>query len=228
MVIIARINKDLDKYLSGRRAKEEGTGLFSIKRKKPKPVKEEPQEVPEGLKTDSVHVLEDREPTLWERLFKKEEEIVTEDLSEEEMTRLEAMEVEIERVEAAEEAHPEMVEELEEVRESLIDRFLNTLRGFQHRRRMDRKAEELEYIAEEVVPRIDEDVKRVLKLVHKWLAKLPKRARDDFKKSNDFIEYKNLLEKYGVAKLAAPKGEPKARIVVEGDEDYPVLKAGKK
>ena len=71
----------------------------------------------------------------------------------------------------------------------------------------------------------------MLKLVHKWLAKLPRRARDDFKKSNDFIEYKALLEKYGVAKMAEPKGEPKtkpAKIEFEGDDDYPVLKAGKK
>ncbi len=225
-VVMIGINKDLDKYLNNRRSKEEGR-FFSAP--KVKLVKEEPEEVPQDLRSDEVRVVINK-PGFWERMFGPKEKIVEEDLSPEEMARLEAMEQEIEKVEEAEEAHPEMTEELEEVRESLLERFFNMFRGFQHRHRLDERAEAIDYIEDEVVPKIDEDVKRVLKLVHKWLGKLPKRQKDEFKKSNDFIEYKALLEKYGVAKMSAPKGEPKEKpkVMVEGEDDYPVLKKQKK
>ncbi len=151
---------------------------------------------------------------------------MTEDLSDDEMARLEAMEVELERVERVEEAHPEMAPELEEVRESLLDRFFALFRGYQRKHRLDEKAEKMQYIEDEVIPRMDEDVKHVLKLVHKWLGRLPKRQKDEFKKSRDFIEYKALLEKYGVAKKkdAPPRGEPMAAPDLDApDDDYPVL-----
>jgi hypothetical protein len=223
VVIIAGINKDLDKYLSNRRAKE-GKSFFS------KPLirieKTKPDEVPQDLETDKVRVIDDQEPGFWQRLFNREEEIIEEELNDEELARLEAMEVEIEKVERAEQAHPEVAEELEEVRESLLERFFSLFRGYQNKHALERKAQQLQYIEDEVVPKIDEDVKRVLKIIHKWLAKMPKRARDDFKKSKDFEEYRSLLEKYGVAKMRAPRGEPKkrpAKVDVTEGGDYEVL-----
>jgi len=223
VVTIASINRDLDKYLNGRREKD-GFRFFS----RPKPKKQQPvldEDVPQDLKTDEVHVF-DKRPSFWDRLFGAKKEEVTEDLSEDEMARLEAMEVEIERVERIEEDHPEMTQEFEEVRESLLDRFFSLFRGYERQHRVAEKAEKMQYIEDEVIPRMDEDVKRVLKLVHKWLGQLPKRQKDAFKKSKDFIEYKALLEKYGVAKKkdAPPKGEPTAAPDLNApDDDYPVL-----
>lgn len=224
--MIAGINKDLDKYLSGRRAKSEKR-FFS--RPPIKIVKEEEQPVPEDMKSDEVHVF-DKEQGFWDRLLGGKKEVVEEDLSQEEMERLEAMEVEIEKVERVEEEHPEMMAELEEVREGLLDKFFNLFRGYERRHKMADRAAQLEAAEEAVVTRMDEDVKHVLKLVHKWLGKLPKRQKEEFKKSKDFQQYKELLEKYGVARPKAPKGEPKEAPkleVVEG-EDYPELSMPKK
>ncbi len=126
-------------------------------------------------------------------------ELPPEDLTPEEMERLHAMEVEIKNVEKAEREHPEMQGELEEVKESLWTRFFNLFRGYERRHEEERlamKAEELEN--EEL--NLDQDVKTVLKAIHHWLDKLPKEEKLEFKKSNDFVAYKRLLEKYGVAR----------------------------
>lgn len=198
VTIASGLNKDLDKYISNRRASEERS-LFS----KPRPVRKpkEEERLPNDLRVGEVRVVDGR-PGIWERIFGKQEEeqIVSEDLSPEEMARLEAMETKIQRVEREEVRHPERIEELEEEREGLLQRFFGLFRGYEREHQMEEKAVKLKYVEEEVIPQIDEDVKRVLKIIHKWLNRLPTRVRDEFKKSNDFREYKELLEKYGVAR----------------------------
>ncbi len=184
-------NRELDRYLAARGEKKDWSAL--LKRRSPGPV-------PEGLRADAVKVIEEPRTGFWERLFGgRREELVEEDLSEDEKARLEIIQEEIGLVDAAEEAHPELAPELEEARESLLDRFFSFFRLAERQHRLDERADELELL-EEVEPRMDEDVKRVLKIVHRWLGKLSKRQRDAFKKSPDFAEYKALLEKYGVAK----------------------------
>ncbi len=220
MVTIANINRELEKYLNSRRSRE-GARFF----KRPKP-KKDPEPLPQDLKSDEVHVF-DQEESFWDRLLNRKREVVSEDLTPDEMARLRAMEAELEQVETVEEAHPELEAELEPLHESLFDQFLNLFRGFRRRHWVDEQAEKVQFIEEEVVPQLDEDVKRVLKIIHKWIAKLPKRYKDEFKKSKDFILYRDLLEKYGVAKKKdrSPKGEPKEAPKLDGD--YPVLKAKK-
>lgn len=190
MVIIASdLNKELDKYISSRR-ESASWSLFSPR----KPKAKHAEELPEGLSSDKVHIITE------EPLPMKGGPNLSEDLSPEEMARLEAMQRDLERVDRAEEAHPAFQEELEEERESLLDRFFAFFRLSDRRHRLERKAHELEYVEEEVVPRIDEDVKRVLKIVHSWLEQLPSKEKKAFKKSKDFQEYKALLQKYGIAK----------------------------
>lgn len=191
-------NKELDRYLSSRGEKKDWT-LFTKRKTKP------PEPVPEDLKAGEVHVIEEQQPGFWERLFggTRKEDLVSEDLSEEEMQRLERMKQEIDEVEEQERKHPEFTEELEEERETLLERFFAFFRLAERGHKLDKKAEELDYLEEHVEPRMDEDVKHVLKIVHHWLGKLSKRQREAFMKSNDFAEYKALLQKYGVAKKSA-------------------------
>ena len=117
------------------------------------------------------------------------QEEVQEDLTPEEMEKLEHMEDEIEEID-------EDIEELEEKREGLVARFLQSMRLFRH------KSPPLtdDEILEDVVPVIDEDVKETLKTLHKWLEKLPNNELRAFRVSDDFQSYKAILEKYGLIK----------------------------
>lgn len=195
MVTISDINKDLDKYIASRREKAQWDFFSSKKTHQPKKV----EEVPE-MEPGAVHVLEDREPGFWERLFRKEKPVVSEDLSPEEMDRLEAMQEKMEELDELEQEHPESTMIVEEERESLLDKFFGLFRGYGRRHKTEEALEAAAYIEEEVVPQLDEDVKEVLRIIHSWLNRLPKRVRDDFKKSNDFQKYRKLLEKYSLAK----------------------------
>lgn len=188
------ISKDLDKYIAGRRVKREWKFL-----QKKKPVQEE--SVPEDLSVDSVHVLPKEEEGFWERLFKKKEpQPVSEDLSPEEMQRLDAMQDGIETIDELEKEHPEAYEQLEEGRETLLDKFFSLFRSYEHQHKLEKKEAHIEYVEEEVIPKIDEDVKEVLKITHKWLNKLGRKEKDNFKKSEDFQKYREILKKYKVAK----------------------------
>ncbi|RME31383.1 hypothetical protein D6789_02935 [Candidatus Woesearchaeota archaeon] len=191
-------NRELERYLAARGEKKDWS-LFVTKHKK------KPEPVPENLKDDEVQVIDEPRRGFWERLFggARSEALVSEDLTEEEMARLERMKREIDEVEEAEREHPEFREELEEERETLLERFFSFFRLAERRHKLEEKAAELDYLEEHVEPRMDEDVKRVLRIVHRWLGKLSKRQRDAFKKSADFAEYKALLEKYGVAKKSS-------------------------
>jgi len=234
VVIIANdLNKELDKYISSRRDTDMWS-FFSPRPRKPK-VK---AEVPDGLATGEVRVLEDEEPGFWTRLFRREREPVSEDLSPEEMARLEAMQAGMEEIDELEEEHPEAMEELEMERESLLERFFALFRGSGRRHRLERKAAELEYVEDEVIPRIDEEVKGVLKAIHPWLERLPPEEKKAFKKSNDFQVYRALLQKYGIAKSAAkqpakpaqpekpsqPAKEAPAALPMADDKDYPDIR----
>lgn len=184
------INRDLDRYIAGRAERKDWSFL--------KPKKDAPEEsVPEGLRHDEVRVVEDAEPGFWERLFKKEKPLVKEDLDDEEMERLEAMQDEIQHVEQQEREHPERYEELEERRESLMDRFFAFLRLSEDRHKLEEAA--VHEIAEQEA-QMEEEVKEVLRIVHKWLERLSKKEKANFKKSKDFERYRELLQKYGLAK----------------------------
>ncbi len=196
MVIIADpgLNRELDKYISSRR---EPDGLFGFLSSKPKQKpKAEPVEVQEG-------------PGFWERLFgKKDPELVSENLTLEEKARLRAMQEEMAMVAEAEEEHPEAAPELEEVRESLWERFTGMFRSYERRHRLEEKAMDLETYERDVL-HDEEEVRKTLKTIHKWLERLPMEEKQAFRRSPDFQEYKALLEKYSIAKKAQPAEQPK-------------------
>ena len=47
---------------------------------------------------------------------------------------------------------------------------------------------------------LKEDTRHVLKSIHKWLSKLSPEHIDSFRRSPDFIKYKEILEEYDLIK----------------------------
>jgi len=187
VTIANSINRDLDRYISSRRNEGTFSRLFS-----PKKPKAEPKA--------PVKVV--NEPGFWERLFQGKKEPVLEDLSPEERAKLSQMQEEMAMVDEEEHDHPEEAPQLERVKESIFTRFVKKLRGYEHEHKLEQKAQELETY-EQSLPN-HEQVKRTLKGLHAWLAKLPDDERSAFRRSPDYQQYKELLEAYGLAKKPVP------------------------
>lgn len=178
--MVRGFNRDMDKYI--RQRKDSKLSLRFGRKKN----SDEPQ------------------PSLWDRFFKKDEpQIPSEDLTDEERERLEAMEDEIESVKQMESADPEHAEIYEEARESLLERFFQSLRLFKHKHQVEDEEEQVLEAEEEVAQEkqeIEEDVKEVLKITHKWLEKLSKRNKEAFRDSEDYEKYTDILVKHGLAR----------------------------
>ena len=200
MVSISQdLNDDLDDYLSRKR----GRGGWHFFGGSPKPTTQAKplQDLPE----DQSKVVGE-EPGFWKRMFgaSKKEEMVSEDLTPDEMARLEGMEHKIERLDEAEKEYPEAAPQFEAEKESLVSRFFGMFRGYEHRHELDKKMGQLEvYEAEQAAK--DEEVKKVLRVMHKWLEQLSPEEKNAFRRSSDFQEYKALLEKYGLARPKQPE-----------------------
>jgi len=101
--------------------------------------------------------------------------------------------------------HEEKVREIEEVEEEVEkeieaeDRpgLLSRIKGFILG--SDKDADEEDFI-EEKKDTIPDDLKEVLKLQHKWINKLPPEKISEFKESEDFQKYTDVLRKYGLIK----------------------------
>ena len=203
MVIIAKnFNDDMDEYLAriyGRdgRAKK---GVETQQPKRPKPKKRKKQEfeqVPAEVSEEEVFVeYDDTRPgsNVFDWLAdvfsaKRKDEGVPEDLPENEARVLEEAEHEIEETD-------EQIQDLERKRDSLWTKFLKSMRA--SRSSAEDDGSDGDYGGEVSVASTDEDVKDVLKLVHKWLEELPPAKLNEFKQSEDFRKYKSVLEKYGL------------------------------
>ena len=53
---------------------------------------------------------------------------------------------------------------------------------------------------EEEQPSLPEDAKEAFKALHRWLEKLPQKRLEEFKTSEDFQQYKEVLTKYGMVR----------------------------
>lgn len=95
------------------------------------------------------------------------------------------------------EAIDEFEEDLEERRESALKRFFKKLRFGRKKQVRD----EDDYY-EESVEEDDEldEIKDVIKITHRWLEELPPEVIDRFKRSEDFVRYKQVLKKLGMIK----------------------------
>jgi len=154
-------------------------------------------------KSEEVPEIDDFNPTVIDKpkrqfwlftLFSSRKKDSYEDLDEEEKEILEEMEEEMEEVD-------EEIEELTERKEGLLARI------FWFLRKKEIEDEEEDIDPELVSQTISKDQKnedlinetrQVLKSLHKWLSKLPPEQIEAFKRSPDFNQYKDLLDKYGL------------------------------
>lgn len=159
------------------------------------------EDVPE-MAANKVHVEYERPSFLrkvitWRRRVKLDE--AEAEMSEAEKAEVEELEGEIEALEDEESQLEEMEEELEERKQGLMSRLFSKI-GWSSSQAYDDEAFDEAGFEEALAPEMDEDVKRVLKITHSWIEKLPPRHIKAFKGSKDFEDYKSVLLKYGLVK----------------------------
>ena len=92
---------------------------------------------------------------------------------------------------------PEYEDEFEEYEgRGLLQKFMDFFRR-EAEEFEEELAEEIEEIERHTVP---DDIKKALKIQNRWLERLPDFQIRAFKKSEDFTEYKRILEKYNLLK----------------------------
>ncbi|MDD3175278.1 MAG: hypothetical protein PHU51_02270 [Candidatus Nanoarchaeia archaeon] len=108
---------------------------------------------------------------------------------------------EITEIEEEIETVDEAVEELEEKRDSLLRRLFKSLFGIKSKSAEEDIDEDL--IAQNIPSpdaELKDETKKVLKSLHRWISKLPPEHIESFRRSQDFIDYKDILDKYGILK----------------------------
>ena len=192
------LNNDLGSYLDQRK----GSSQSFFKRVESLiPKFSSSDDVPEVSDIDAT-VVEDRPKKrsffwfLFSRAKARDEEYDEEDLEE-----IEHVEEELENIEHQEEELEDEFEELEEKRESLLQRLFSFLSG------KNKRDEEYEYEDEYEGEDVDDaasireqETRTTLKIIHKWIGRLPPEQIDAFKRSPDFQKYKDLLELYNLIK----------------------------
>lgn len=209
VVVISRqreLNDELGSYLNKRYNKGDNSGSRSFFKKVDTliPKKKESDTVPE---LDGVNTAVYEEDMPRQGFFQAivsffQSSKNTEDLDEEIDMLPEAVQEEAHEVEEAIEEIDDEVHELEEQREGLFARLFSI---FSRSRSDDDDmideemlgARDVELDEHEVLKK---ETRAVLKSVHKWLSRLPPDQIDAFKRSPDFIRYKELLDKYGLIK----------------------------
>ncbi len=141
----------------------------------------------------------------WERTFfpRKDSDNFTHD----EIVKVTAMEQDIkkgeERLSAAETPHEqEMLAEKQEERVSLYQKFLGI---FKVERKMEDEyqtinGEQLHAKVQAPEPAITEDFKTLAQIQLRWFERMPTRIKEEFRESEDYEKYKEILMRRGVVK----------------------------
>lgn len=101
--------------------------------------------------------------------------------------------IEFKEIDEVEEELQQMDQEAEEYDQPKKS-FLSRIFG----RSKDEDMEDVDM--EDSMPTLDEDVKKVLRISFDWINQLPPDKKVKFKHSQDFVEYKAVLKKYGLLK----------------------------
>ena len=181
MVLIAKkdFNLELDKYIENRRKPDRISDewfLTNFGRKISNTnYKGKGKKVVTGIKS------------IFRRRIPSEEEIEAKrrmrDKKEEEFHELED---ELEEVQEAE-------DKLEEVREGILKRFFKKLRLYNPKKEYAEEEMDGEIVEETPSPEL-KNAKEALKILHKWIERLPRDELDRFKRSEDFEKYKKALK----------------------------------
>ena len=171
-------NMDMDRYIKNRRDREEPEVTFK-----------------DRLLDMRNNMNEWKIFSLFKKKESDEEYLDEDELLEEDVDNFSEEESEIEAID-------ELEDELEERRESVLKRFFKKLRLFNRSKVSDEGDLEDDYYEEDDFEEDDslDDIKDVIKITHTWLEQLPPETLDRFKRSEDFVKYKEVLKKLKMIK----------------------------
>lgn len=200
-------NRSMNSYIGSVRRKEYGIlrrlsqRLANISRR----FQKHSDALPEDLSEHKIHI-EESKPGLFARLFKgktiKEQEEVVEEIEKKSEAVQEKMEDTAEEYETLEEVE----EDVKKKKEGIFSRFKKMLKGDSDDEEEDVPVEQVErVIAGKPAVHVDpdearEDLKKISKITLLVMQKLSHEKQDEFKKSDEFAEYKAILEKHGLVK----------------------------
>lgn len=168
------INNDMDRYLRDRRRNK--TFAFVNKR--------------------------ESGPSLWDRLFApRPKDLVQEDLTPTETAKLHAMETDIKKGEQRlEQASPDEEREMAEIQEERVSLYTKFLRLFEREHKVEDAYAQLEtpVVANDAV--VTDDFRKLAQIQMRWLERMPTRVKDEFKESDDYHTYVEILQRRGVAR----------------------------
>jgi hypothetical protein len=138
--------------------------------------------------------------SLWSRLFAPRP-LVEEDYTPSEKAQLHAMETEIKKGEKKlEQALPSEESELAEMQEERVSLYTKFTRLFQREHKVEDAYEQLETAPVTQDVTATEDFRKLAQIQMRWLERMPTRVKDEFKESDDYKAYVEILQRRGVAK----------------------------
>lgn len=145
---------------------------------------------------------QDRGPSWWNSIFSpKPAELPVEDLSPTEMQRLQSMESDLKKTERKIETVKAIEHDLEEEQEQKVGFYHHVRRFFGQTHSPEHEEEAFTMPNTPVVDAsVSEDFKRLAAIQMRWLDRLPSRIKDEFKESDDYHTYVEILQRRGVAK----------------------------
>lgn len=158
-----------------------------------------------GMNSDMDRYLRERrrskgfyepaKPPFWSSWFAPSERI-----AEEEKMVLDTMEHDIKKGEEQLERVHEVEEKLEEQQEERVSLYQRFMRLFQREQQVEEEIQELK--TETVVndTAVSDDFRALAQIQMRWLDRMPTRIKEEFKTSDDYQRYVEILQRRGVVK----------------------------
>ena len=147
------------------------------------------------------------EPSWWDALFSTRKNIPHERFTPEEEAQLHAMETEIKQGEAQlEHASPAQEPQLEAAQEQRVSLYQQFVKLFRREHQVEAVYEQFEHFEPQpvapVVPdtSVTDDFRTLASIQVRWFERMPTRIREEFKESEDYPKYVEILQRRGVAR----------------------------
>jgi DNA repair exonuclease SbcCD ATPase subunit len=143
------------------------------------------------------HPSYDSKNSWWSKMLQPKENIPQQDEA-----TLHVMEKDIKQTSEKLEAVKEEEHELEVEQEQKVSLYQRFMKLFQREQRMEEDIAELEMKTQPVAndPSVTEDFRTLAQIQMRWLGRMPTRMKDEFKESEDYQKYAEILQRRGVAR----------------------------
>jgi hypothetical protein len=134
----------------------------------------------------------------WSKMFSSQPK---DDYHEEEQSRLESMEREIKRGDDRIKEAVVQEEQLEEMQEERVSLYTRFRRLFQKEKKLEEAYEHAQAMEQQAPDvGVTDDFRTLAQIQMRWLSRMPTRVKEEFKESEDFKTYSEILKRRGVAK----------------------------